>query len=419
VGMLVAARASMGIGAALLMPSTLSIITDVFRDPAQRQRAIGMWAGTSGVGFALGPIIGGVLLAHFWWGSVFLINVPIALVAAVVAVPLVPNSKNPAALRPDAAGALLSVAGLGLVLWAVIEAPVDGWGSPMVVGPLAGGVALLFAFASWERASSHPMLNLAFFRVRSFSIAVSSVGMVMFGLIGSLFMLTQFLQFDLGYTALQAGVRMLPIAAVLAVVAPLSALLNRAIGTKLTTGTGMFFCATGLWLISRATVTWGYTDMLPGMLVIGLGAALVMPSVSNSVMSSVPRGDTGVGSATNGTSIQLGGAIGVAIVGSLLTTRYQGRMSGAITPYHLSASVSHTVLGSIGGAMGVAAHLGGVAGQLLAQAARVAFVSGTDLGLFPAAAAVLAGCLLALAALPSRPGHPFQAGPSADGPTSD
>lgn len=404
VGVLIAARASMGVGASLLMPSTLSIITDVFRDPAERQRAIGVWAGTSGLGFALGPIIGGLLLAHFWWGSVFLINVPIALVAALLALALVPDSKNPAALRPDAVGALMSVAGLGLVLWAVIEAPVDGWSSPMVIGPGAGGVALLVAFATWERASSHPMLNLEFFRLRSFSMAVSSVGLVMFGLIGALFMLTQLLQFDLGFTALEAGVRMLPIAAVLAVVAPLSALLNRAVGTKLTTGAGMLLCGAGLWMMSRGTVGWGYTDVLPGMMTVGFGAALVMPSVSASVMSSVPRGDTGVGSATNGTFIQLGGAVGVAVIGSLLSSRYKGRMSGLIAPYHLAPSVARAVTGSIGAALEVAGRTGGAVGGLLVQAARSAFIGGTDLGLLPAAAVVLAGCALALAALPSKAG---------------
>jgi hypothetical protein len=250
------------------------------------------------------------------------------------------------------------------------------------------------------------MLNFEFFRVRSFSMAVSSVGLVMFGLIGALFMMTQFLQFDLGFTPLQAGVRMLPIAAVLAVVAPLSALVNRFVGAKLTTGAGMFFCAVGLWMTSRATVGWDFTDMLPGMMVVGSGAALVMPSVSASVMGSVPRGHTGVGSATNGTFIQLGGAVGVAVIGSLLSTRYKARMSSAIAPYHLAPSVAHTVLGSIGGALSVAARAGGVAGDFLVHAARSAFVSGSDLALLPAAMVVLAGCGLAFAALPSRPGRP-------------
>ncbi len=402
VGVLIAARASMGVGAALLMPSTLSIITDVFRDPAERQKAIGLWAGTSGVGFALGPIVGGLLLAHFSWGSVFLINVPIAIGAALLAIRFVPDSRDAAARRPDLVGALLSVAAVGLVLWAVIEAPVDGWTSPLVVGPGAGGVVLLAGFAVWERSSPHPMLNLEFFRARSFSVAVSSVGLVIFGLVGSLFLLTQFLQFDLGYSALQAGVRMLPIAAVLAVVAPLSSVINRLVGTKVTTATGMLCAATGLFILSHATVSWDYTAMLPGMVTIGVGAALAMPSVSASVMGSVPRSHTGVGSATNGTFIQLGGAVGVAVIGSVLSTRYQERMTRVIAPHHVPAAVAATILGSIGGALGVAVHLGGPLGAELASAARSAFVDGTDLALLPAAAVVLAGCLLAAALLPAR-----------------
>jgi MFS family permease len=175
-----------------MMPSTLAIITDVFPDGGQRQRAIGVWAGTSGVGFALGPIIGGVLLAHFWWGSVFLINVPIAATGVVCAIPLVPDSKNPAAQQPDVAGGLLSIASLGLVLWSIIEAPVRGWSSARVIGTGVAGLAVMAAFAAWERASSHPMLNLAYFRARSFSVAVASLGLAMFGLVGSLFLLTQF-----------------------------------------------------------------------------------------------------------------------------------------------------------------------------------------------------------------------------------
>ena len=402
VTLLVAARASMGVGAALLMPSTLSIITDVFRDPAERQKAIGLWAGASGVGFALGPIVGGLLLARFWWGSVFLINVPIAIVAAVLAVRIVPDSRNPAVLPPDIVGALLSVVGIGLVLWAVIEAPVDGWTSVVVIGPGAGVPPIGRLRGGWERKSSHPMLNLGFFAARSFSVAVSSVGLVIFGLVGSLFLLTQLLQFDLGYTALQAGVRMLPIAAILAVMAPLSSVLNRLFGTKVTTAAGMLGASAGLFMISHATVTWSYTSMLPGMVTIGAGAALVMPSVSASVMGSVPRSHTGVGSATNGTFIQLGGAIGVAVIGSILSTRFQGRMAPVIAPYHVPAPLAATILGSIGGALTVAGHLGGALGAHLARAARSAFISGTDLALLPAAAVVLVGCALAAAALPAR-----------------
>ena len=403
VGMLIAARAGMGIGAALMMPSTLAIIADVFPDGAQRQRAIGVWAGTSGVGFALGPIIGGVLLAHFWWGSVFLINVPIAIAALCCAVVLVPDSKNPAARRPDVVGALLSIAGIGLVLWAIIEAPINGWSSLRVAAPGVAGLAVMAGFAAWERSSSHPMLNLRFFRARSFSCAVSSMGLVAFGLIGSLFALTQFLQFNLGYSALDAGVRMLPIAAAVAVVAPMSALLVRIGGHKLTTAAGMLIIAAGLWQASQASVDSGYLGILPGLILAGIGAGLAMPSVSGSVISSVPRAETGVGSATNGTFMQIGGAMGVAVVGSLLSSRYQSRMSAALAPYHLPAAIHHTILDSIGSALGIAERAGGVLGRLLTSAARSAFISGADLGLGVAAAVALVGCFVALVALPSRP----------------
>jgi EmrB/QacA subfamily drug resistance transporter len=408
VGVLIAARASMGIGAALMMPSTLSIITDVFRDARERQRAIGFWAGTSGVGFALGPIVGGLLLARFWWGSVFLINVPIAVAGLLCAIPLVPDSKNPAAKRPDFTGATLSIAGLALVLWSVIEAPVRGWTSPLVIGVGVGGLAVLAAFAAWERTSSHPMLNLRFFRAAGFSGAISSVGLVMFGLVGSLFVLTQFLQFELGYSALQAGVRMLPVAAAMAVIAPLSPVVVRFFGTKLTVAAGLMMIAAGFWQVSHATVAWTYADGLPGMIMIGIGAALVIPSATASVMGSLPRGDTGVGSATNGVAIQVGGALGVGVIGSMMSTRYQNKMTVALAPHHVPAAIEHVILGSIGGAQSVAAQVGGVVGDQLSHLARWAFVSGMDLGLAIGAGVAAAATLLALAVLPSRPSAPHE-----------
>jgi EmrB/QacA subfamily drug resistance transporter len=406
VPMLIAARATMGIGAALMMPSTLAIITDMFRQHHERQRAIGMWAGTSGLGIALGPIVGGLLLAHFWWGSVFLINVPIALAGLLCALPLVPDSRNAAALRPDLAGGLLSIAGLGLVLWSIIEAPVHGWSSTQVISTGAAGLVVLGAFAVRERVTSHPMLNLRFFRRRRFSAAISSVGLVMFGLFGSLFMLTQFLQFDLGYTALQAGIRVLPAAGMIAVIAPLSVVFVRAVGTKLTVAAGLLSITVGLWQISGATVTSTYADTLVGVILLGIGAGLAIPASTESVMGSLPRSDTGVGSATNGVFLQVGGALGVAVIGSLLATRYQDTMTGALAGYHIPHAAQATILGSIGGAQAVAAHLGGVTGALLAQLARSAFISGMDLGLRTGAAAAFAGCVLALVFLPARPARP-------------
>jgi EmrB/QacA subfamily drug resistance transporter len=402
VGMLIAARASMGIGGAMMMPSTLAIITNMFRDPAERQRAIGVWAGTTGLGIALGPIVGGLLLARFWWGSVFLINVPIAVLGVACAVPLIPESKNPAALRPDVVGALMSIAGLGLVLWSLIEAPQRGWSSPVVIGAGAAGLAVLAAFAAWERASSHPMLNTRFFRRRRFSAAVSSVGLCMFGLFGALFVLTQYLQFSLGYTALQAGIRVLPAAGAIAVIAPLSTVLVRAIGTKLTVAAGLLVIAGGLWQLSASSVATTYTGILPGMILLGVGAGLTIPSATESVMGSLPGGHTGVGSATNGAFLQVGGALGVAVIGSLLNTRYQDQITGALAPYHVPHAAMEAILGSLGGALGVADRLGGVLGAELAHLARSAFVSGMGLGLATGACVAAVGCVIALLALPSR-----------------
>jgi EmrB/QacA subfamily drug resistance transporter len=402
VGMLIAARASMGVGGAMMMPSTLAIITDMFRDPAERQRAIGIWAGTSGVGIALGPIVGGLLLAHFWWGSVFLINVPIAAAGAFCAFWLVPNSKNPAALAPDLTGAMLSVAGLGLLLWSLIEAPVRGWSSPVVIGAGAGGLAVLAVFAAWERASSHPMLNLEFFRNRRFSGAVGSVGLVTFGLFGTLFVMTQFLQFGLGYSALQAGVRVLPAAGAIAVVAPLSTVLVRAAGTRLTVAAGLAVVAAGLWQLSTTSAATSYTGVLPGLIMLGVGAGLAIPSATESVMGSLPPAHTGVGSGTNGAFLQVGGALGVAVIGSLLNTRYQDTITGTLAPYHVPHAVMQAILGSVGGALEVAARAGGVLGAQLGHLARFAFADGMDLGLTVAACVAAAGCLIALIALPSR-----------------
>ncbi|HEY5277168.1 MAG TPA: MFS transporter, partial [Coriobacteriia bacterium] len=239
VASLIAWRAVMGAGAALTMPATLSIINDLFRDPRERSRAIGLWAGTSGIGIAIGPIAGGLLLARFWWGSVFFVNVPIVVAGAIGALLLVPDSRNPNAARPDPVGGLLSMLGLGCVLWAIIEAPTRGWSSTRVVGVGVAGLAVLAMFVAWEVRSDHPMLNLRFFRSRRFSAATSSLSLGVFALFGALFVQTQFLQFDLHLSAIGAGVRILPIAAVVAVTAPLSAFIVRLVGSKVTASAGL------------------------------------------------------------------------------------------------------------------------------------------------------------------------------------
>lgn len=401
-GMLIAARASMGIGGAMMMPSTLSLVTSIFTDRTERQRAIGLWAATSGLGIALGPIVGGLLLAHFWWGSVFLINVPIAVGGFVLAIWLIPDSRGAAAWRPDLPGAALSIAGLGLLLWSLIEAPVRGWMSVRVLAALACGLAVLAVFVFWENITAHPMLSLTFFSRRAFTGAVTSVALTMFGLFGTLFLLTQYLQFSLGYSALAAGVRVLPAAGAIAVVASLSSRLLPVTTVRYTVGAGLLAIVGGLWQISGATVASTYGSVLPGMILLGVGSGLVIPAATESVMGSLPSDDTGVGAATNGAFLQTGGALGVAIIGSLLNTRYSDNINAALAPYHVPPAIMATIRGSLGGALQVASRAGGQLGAELTQVAKSAFVSGMDLGLLAGAFVALGGCLIALAVLPGR-----------------
>jgi EmrB/QacA subfamily drug resistance transporter len=403
VDLLIAWRAVMGAGAALTIPASLSIINDLFRDPRQRARAIGAWAGTIGLGIAIGPIAGGLLLAQFWWGSVFLVNIPIVAAGFAGALLLVPDSKNRAADPPDPAGALLSITGLGLLLWAIIEAPSKGWTSAEVIAAGLASVAVLAVFAAWEARSSHPMLKLGFFADRRFTIAAAGECLGIFGLMGALFLQTQMLQFDLGYTPLQAGLRILPVAAVLCVSAPLSPIAARVIGIRFTAAAGLAAIAGGLWwgsAVSTAAAT--YPAFIPGMLLIGLGAGLLLPTATNSVIGAVPQGDSGIGSATNAVALQVGGALGVAVIGSVLSTRYQDHMTHVLAGQHVPIAALHTILGSLGGALAVAGTAGGATGALLAHAARAAFMSGNGAALAAGAAVALGGALLVLTRLPSR-----------------
>ncbi len=401
--LLIACRAVMGAGAALTIPASLSILNDIFRDPTERARAIGAWAGTIGLGIAIGPIAGGLLLSRFWWGSIFLVNVPVVVAGFVGALILVPDSKNPDARQPDPVGAVLSIVGLGLLLWAIIEAPSQGWTSGIVIGVGLASFVTLGTFIAWEARSRHPMLNLDFFRDRRFSIALASECLGVFGLMGALFVQTQFLQFDLGYSPLQAGVRILPVAAMLIASAGVSPVIARFTGTKLTVAAGLFAIAAGLWQISAASKpSVAYGAVVPGLLLIGVGAGLLLPTATNSVVGSVPQGESGIGSASNTVSLQVGGALGVAVVGSVMLTRYQDRMAATLAGRHVPGEVSQTILGSLGGALAVSQRAGGVTGSLLARTARTAFISGNSLALAVGAVVALSGSVLALAVLPTR-----------------
>lgn len=384
------------------MPSTLSILTNVFTKPGDRALAIGIWSGTNGLGLAIGPVVGGWLLAHFWWGSVFLINVPIALATCVAAFFIVPNSLNPGAKRPDPVGAVLSLLGIALLLWGIIEAPARGWTSPTIIAAILGAMLVIAAFVIWERHSTHPLLELAFFKSRRFSVAMASLGLVLFALSGGLFLLTQYLQFCLGYSALQTGVRIAPIAVVLLLVASMSSLVVRRFGTKVVVFSGMALVTVGFAWLSRANMTTTYLGVLPAFFLLGIGTGLTVAPCTESVMGSVSVDLAGVGSATNSTALQIGSALGVAVLGSLLSTRYQAEMRPLLAHIAMPASVLHAVIGSLGGALGAAKAVGGAGGSGLSLAARTSFVDAMSFA--DLVGAVLSGIasLFVAALLPSR-----------------
>ncbi len=395
-------RAFMGVGAAALMPCTLSILTNVFTGERDRVRAIGIWSGTMGIGVALGPILGGVLLAHFWWGSVFLINVPIAFAGLIASIWLVPNSKNPSSMRPDAVGSFVSMLGLGLFLWGVIEAPNRGWTSPLIIGSLLAGGAFLTGFVIWERRIDHPMLPLRFFANRRYSVAIGALALVLFSLIGMFFLMTQYLQFDLGYSPLEAGLRVIPVAAALLVVAPFSVITARLVGTKYVVSTGLVLIAVSFGLLSRTTLTGTYRDCLVPFLLAGVGVALALAPCTESVMGSLPIRHAGVGSATNDAAMQVGGALGVGVLGTVLNLRYQHVMTGALAHASVPAFVQRLIEGSLGAALAVAHRAPTREGVELALVARRAFVSGMDEALVIATCVICAAVLVVLALLPNR-----------------
>src|SRR5215218_8031480 len=328
---LIACRALMGAGAAFIMPATLSLLVGVFPDERERATGVGIWAATAGLGVALGPVAGGVLLDHFWWGSIFIVNVTLCVLAVVLGPRLVPESRDPVGRRLDRLGAALSAAGLIALAWAVIEAPSEGWTSPAVLAAGGGAVVLLSA----------------------------TVMALFFALFGFLFVATQYLQFVLGFSSSAAGVRILPYAGAMIVSASLSAILVERFGTRRIATLGMLLFAAGLAVAATVGVDTGYGRLALAFVLMGTGMGLAGAPATESIMSSLPPARANIGSAVNDTTRELGGALGVAVVGSIMASLYT---SG------LPADAPAAARESLGGA----AQLGGTA----AEVAREAFVAG-------------------------------------------
>jgi EmrB/QacA subfamily drug resistance transporter len=398
---LIYTRGLMGFGGALIMPSTLSILTNVF--PADELgRAIGIWAGVSGLGIAIGPTIGGWLLEQFWWGSVFLVNVPVIVLGLIAVALIVPTSRDPSAPPLDIAGFVLSASSITAILYGIIEGPTRGWSSQTIVASFGVGFVLLGAFVLWERHTPRPMLDVRFFANPRFSAASVAITLVFFALFGSLFFLSQYLQFVAGYTPLEAGLRVTPVAGVLIVSAPASSLLVRRFGTKLVVSGGLLVVAAGLFILTRVTVSSGYSIVLASLLVLGLGIGLAMAPATESIMSSLPPERAGVGSAVNDTTRLIGGALGVAVLGTVMKAVYVARIDSVPAVRQLPPAGLAAVRASVGGADAVAAQLPAPLGRALLLVANQAFVDGMRRAVIVGAIVALGGALVALIFLPAR-----------------
>jgi EmrB/QacA subfamily drug resistance transporter len=398
---LIGARALMGVGAAFVMPATLSILSDVFRsDPVGRAKAIGIWSGVTGLGVAIGPSAGGLLLAHLSWSWIFLVNLPVVATALVLGRRFVPASRAERAPALDLVGAALSVAGLGAVTYAVIEGPVKGWTSAATLVPVVGGIALLAAFALWERRQAQPMLDVRLFGNLRFTAASLSVTTVFFTLFGALFLLTQILQLVKGYSTVKAGFGAMPFAVTVGVTSPLAALLAKRIGTKIPVVAGLLLMAAGLAYMGGATVdsTYGYFVVATVLMAAGMG--LAMAPATESIMGALPPEQAGVGSAVNDTTREIGGVMGVAILGSIANAGYVANLGDAAA--HLPAPAADAASSSLAGALTVAHHAPAAVGHPLALAAQDAFVRAADRGLVVAAIVAVAGAIFAARALPAR-----------------
>jgi EmrB/QacA subfamily drug resistance transporter len=354
----------------------------------------------SGIGVALGPISGGFLIEHFAWSSIFLINLPVVAACLLGAWVLVPNSRDPHPPRIDLAGTGLSIAGLSAIVWALIEAPSRGWGSPVILAAFAAGAAIAAAFIAWERRCSHPMLDMSVFRNLRFSAASISIAFVFFALMGVVFCLTVYLQSVLGYSALDSGVKMLPIAVGMVFASKVAVGLTRRLGTKVSVASGLGLVAVALGQIAGFDTSTTGLSIAVALGTLGTGMGFAMSPATEAIMGALPRAKAGIGSAMNDVVREVGGTLGVAVLGSVLSSSYASGMDDATAG--LPVAAADAASDSVGAAHEVGAQIGGGGGAQFIDAANNAFVDAMATTATLAAAAAMIGALIALAFLPSR-----------------
>jgi len=385
-GQLIACRAIMGIAGAFIMPSTLSIIINVF--PAhERPKAIAIWASVTGAAGAFGPVASGLLLGHFWYGSIFLINVPVIVIALVAGKFLVPKSRDPEESQFDPMGAVLSIIGVVALVYGLIEAPDKGWMSIGTVIAFLIAIAVLSLFVAWELRTPEPMLDMHYFKRPAFSTGTGGMILVFVAMYGVMFLITQYFQLVLGYSALSAALRLMPIAAIMMIVAPLTPRLCARFGAHRTVAFGMLAIGVGLGLLVAISTHTPYAYVVICLIPLTTGIALSMSPMTASIMSAVPPRRAGAGSAMNDATRELGAALGIAVLGSVAASRYAGSIAPALRG--LSKADQSSARTSIAGALGVAAKLPVAAGNALTSSADHAFIGGIHL-------AVLVGATLAV-----------------------
>lgn len=410
-GELIAARAAMGVAAALIYPATLAILNNVFTVARQRATAIGIWAGVSGLAVAIGPVSGGALLRHFSWSSVFYINVPLALGSVVAGRLLLPESRDPQAGRFDPLGALLSVAGITLLTWAIIEAPGYGWGSDSILGGLTGAALLLAGF-SWHQARRpDPMLDVRLFANPRFSAASGAIALAFFGLFGFIFLITQYFQIVRGYDPLKAGVATLPVAIMTAAVSPLAIVMMKRIGTKVVVAAGLASMSAGFLVAAVQPMEadyWSYIIAVTTLL--GMGLALTSSPATDAIMGALPPAKAGAGSAVNDTTRQVGGTLGVAIIGTVLNSAYGHSVLTSFSRLGAPRGVASSAEQSIIAGLATARHFPVALRAAATGDVRQAFMAGMHQGSAVASAVTLVAAVGALAFLPARPRAPHEAG---------
>ncbi|MFI6857768.1 DHA2 family efflux MFS transporter permease subunit [Streptomyces sp. NPDC050416] len=364
----IAARAVMGAGAAMIMPATLSLLAATF-PRAERAKAITLWTATAGLAIAAGPLVAGALLEHHGWSSTFLINVPIAALAVVGALVLVPPSRSGHQGRIDYGGGLLSVVWIGALVYMIIEGPHFGWGVKAVTAAVVAGVALV-AFVFWELRHPRPLLDVRRFTDRRFAGSNLAVALFFLAVFGAFYYLTQHLQFVLGYDALDTGLRMLPLAGAVFAGSALTGYLTPRVGMKWTVTAGMVGGTAALALLTRVDSGSSYGDFVAPLIVLGLAIGLALSPCTDAIMGAFPESQLGVGGAVNDTSLELGGSLGIAILGSLLATSYSGHLADATSGGKLPASSLETAQDSVGAGYAVARGIGDKARQLAEQAAH-------------------------------------------------